>query len=248
MLLPYGDDIHRRIFPLIPIALIAINLGVLFHAEMLISSDDQQFSATTRFFCEFGLQYQAVSTGKLSSLLTYMFLHDGVLHLLGNMIVLWAIGRSLCLLLGRVNVLVLYFACGVVAGLTHVLSTKAGLPLVGASGAVAGLIGAYAIAFGLLSRVKFVLLIGFVPVPFKVPAMFFGVLWIAVQIFEASTDLSGSQNVSWIAHLGGFACGALMMFVARTQWKEQLYRLTSRFDSSNRLPESQAGSEIIGQT
>ena len=150
-------------------------------------------------------------------------MHDGILHLVGNMVILWAMACSLEAALGRFFLVALYCTWGAIGGLCHVyMNWGSAMPLVGASGAVAGLIGAYTVAFGPFARLKCLLFFGFIPLKVRVPALAFGVMWFALQLLEASTGPDGLQNISWYAHIGGFLAGAGTMLFFKSEIHEKL--------------------------
>lgn len=218
MLLPYGDNVERRSFPVVPILLILTSVAVLLRSEQIIRHDDAEFHASTEFYHTFGLAPDNLATGQVIGLISYMFMHDGIFHLLGNMVILWAMACSLEAALGRFFLLALYCFWGAIGGLCHVyMNWGSTMPLVGASGAVAGLIGAYTVAFGPFARLKCLMFFGFIPLKVRVPALAFGVLWFAMQLLEASADPNGLQNISWYAHIGGFLAGAGTMFFFKSE-------------------------------
>ncbi len=139
------------------------------------------------------------------TLLTYMFLHGGWMHLLSNMAFLWVFGDNIEDAMGHVKFLVFYLLCGIAAGLAHALmSPDQQAPLIGASGAISGIIGAYLI---LHPRFKvWILLFG--RLPLKIPAMFVLGGWVLLQII--SLFGSGKDDVAWWAHLGGLAAGIIL--------------------------------------
>lgn len=144
------------------------------------------------------------------TLLTYMFLHASWLHILGNMAFLWVFGDNVEDALGHLRFLVFYLLCGIAAGAAHVLLQPASeAPLVGASGAVAGVIGAYVV---LHPNIRLWALV-FMKIPLRVPAYWVISLWLALQILQIlAADESGT---AWWAHLGGFATGAVLVAVMR---------------------------------
>jgi membrane associated rhomboid family serine protease len=142
--------------------------------------------------------------------LTSMFLHGSLLHLTGNLLYLWVFGAPIEELLGRLRFLVFYATCGLAAAAIHVASDpNSYLPTIGASGAISGLLGAYAIAYPtgrlrlLWPRVR-------------VPAILFLAIWIALQV--ASGLDAAERGVAWWAHVGGFVAGAAL---ARSMWVKQ---------------------------
>jgi membrane associated rhomboid family serine protease len=141
------------------------------------------------------------------TLITYQFLHADWLHLLTNMLFLWIFGDNVEDALGHWKYLFFYLACGVLAGLAHLaFNLDAYGPLIGASGAVAGVMGAYALLYP-HARV-FVLARIIVPIPLPVPAFWMLGFWIATQVFYVI--VGADDGVAWWAHLGGFVAGPLL--------------------------------------
>ena len=139
------------------------------------------------------------------TLLTYNFLHGGGLHLAGNMLFLWVFGDNIEDAMGHARFVVFYLLGGVAAGLLQTLADPASpVPTIGASGAVAAVMGAYLI---LHPRAK--ILVPIVIFPVYLPAVFLLLLWIGFQVFTAITG--GGGGIAWWAHIGGFAAGALLI-------------------------------------
>jgi hypothetical protein len=146
------------------------------------------------------------------TVLTSMFLHGGWLHLVGNMWYLWIFGDNIEDRLGHARFLVFYLLAGVVAAMLHYAFNPASrLPTVGASGAIAGVLGAYVVAF---PRARIITLVPFFPF-FQVlalPAILVLGLWFVMQFFSGALSLGyGGGGVAWWAHIGGFAFGAVAM-------------------------------------
>jgi membrane associated rhomboid family serine protease len=150
----------------------------------------------------------------LYSLLTTMFLHGGWLHILSNMLFLWVFGRNVEDRLGSRNFLVLYLACGLAASLIHVISNPySRVPTIGASGAIAGIMGAYLIKFPKTDIDALFWLI-FVW-RMSVPAPYFLIYWFVIQFFSGvgslgEVDYTGG-GVAWFAHVGGFLAGMALV-------------------------------------
>ena len=142
--------------------------------------------------------------------LTAMFLHGGLLHLAGNALYLWIFGRPIEDLLGARRFAIFYAACGLAAALVHVAAAPSSyLPTIGASGAVSGLLGAYAVSYP-TGRLRLLW------PPVRVPAIAFLFLWIAIQIASGVSSWGGTGGgVAWWAHVGGFVAGAGL---ARSLW------------------------------
>jgi len=147
-------------------------------------------------------------------LFTSMFWHGGFLHLAGNMLYLWIFGDNVEDRLGHLRFLLFYVAAGAAAGLTHVaLSPASTLPTVGASGAIAGVLGAYLVTF---PRARVLTLIPIIIIPWfvEIPAFVYLVLWFVMQLLEGVGSLGApveNGGVAVWAHIGGFVAGVVLM-------------------------------------
>lgn len=144
------------------------------------------------------------------TLLSYMFLHGNWSHLLGNMLFLWVFGDNIEDAVGHLRFITFYLLCGVVAALIHLyMEPASNLPLIGASGAIAGLLGGYLV---LHPRVKILVLV-LNRLPLFLPAYLLITLWVSFQLYQA---YSGAQlHIAWWAHIGGFVTGALLIVPLR---------------------------------
>ena len=148
--------------------------------------------------------------------LSSMFLHGGWIHLLGNMLFLWIFGNNIEDRFGRLLYVGFYLVAGIVATAAHALVAPSSLvPLVGASGAIAGVMGAYLVLYPRV-RIRTVIFLG-IPLPLKIPAWAMLTFWFVSQFFVSPTE-----GVAWMAHVGGFAFGALVGFVVRSRAKAHL--------------------------
>ncbi|MBX9736549.1 MAG: rhomboid family intramembrane serine protease, partial [Phycisphaerales bacterium] len=136
--------------------------------------------------------------------ITYAFMHAGWLHLIGNMVVLWVMGAAVENRLGHVGYLAFYLCAGVLAGLAHMAVSF--FPVLGASGAVAGVTGAYLVFFP-VARVRMLFLFGFIGV-FEVPAWWFVIIGVIKDVYFAVSG--GGGNVAFVAHLGGYGAGIVV--------------------------------------
>ena len=144
------------------------------------------------------------------TLVSYMFLHGGWMHLIGNLLFLWVFGDNVEDATGHFRFIVFYLACGVLAGLAHSWAApESELPLVGASGAVAGVIAAYLV---LHPRVRVWVLLLY-RIPLRLSAMWVLGFWISLQLFNALT--SHGDEVAWWAHVGGLAAGGVLIIFLR---------------------------------
>jgi len=210
-MLPVRDDVRGRSAPVAVVALLAAN-ALVFAAVFGAGGEAASFA-----FERWGLVprdwLRALGGGPGAAWLTpfsAMFLHGGLLHLAGNALYLWIFGRAVEDLLGAPRFLLFYAVCGGVAALVHVAAEpRSFVPAVGASGAISGLLGAYAVSYP-LGRLRLLW------PPVRVPAIAFGVVWIALQVASglASAGRTGG-GVAWWAHVGGFASG---VFLARSMW------------------------------
>jgi membrane associated rhomboid family serine protease len=162
---------------------------------------------------------------RLITLLTSMFLHGGWLHLLGNMLFLWVFGRNLEDLIGGSRFLAFYLVCGLLAGAVQVIANPyARVPTIGASGAIAGVMGAYLIKFPRSQIDTLVLLFVFFT-RLAIPAPFYLLFWFGMQFlngFETIGDRNYSGGgVAVFAHIGGFIAGMVLirLFPSRQRWR-----------------------------
>ncbi|MBC7287871.1 MAG: rhomboid family intramembrane serine protease [Armatimonadetes bacterium] len=149
----------------------------------------------------------------VEALLLSMFMHGGVLHLAGNMLFLWVFGDNVEERLGRVRYLIFYLLCGLVATLTHsLMSGFSSTPIVGASGAIAGVLGGYWVLFK-GARVRALIPLFVVWTVMEVPAVVFLGLWFLFQLFLGLGSLgsTGQAGVAFWAHVGGFLAGVLLV-------------------------------------
>ncbi len=207
-MIPLRDSQPSFSKPVVTISLIAINTAVFFF----------QFSLDRFSLNHFILTYGIVPGDlSLATLVTSMFLHGGWLHLIGNMWFLWIYGDNVEDLLGHGKFLLFYLLCGVAAGVAHVaLNLDSRVPTVGASGAIAGVMGAYLVKFP-RSRIVTLVPIFFFLTTIEIPASLILVYWFVVQFFSGFGSIGYSNmsegGVAWFAHVGGFLAGALLVML-----------------------------------
>ena len=154
--------------------------------------------------------YDSIAVPEGYTLISYMFLHGDIFHLLSNMLFLWVFGDNIEDAMGHIKFLVFYLACGVAGGLAHSLMLPTSqLPLIGASGAVAGVISAYLI---LHPRVL-VWVLAFRIIPLKIQAIWVLGIWVATQF--AMVLMKQADQVAWWAHIGGLVAGAILILFMR---------------------------------
>jgi len=222
---PIQDSVPSRSVPVVTRALILINV-VVFFFELSLSRESiiQVFYLFGVVPARFTDPEWAASIGfpigSYWSLLTHQFLHGGWLHIVANMWTLWIFGDNVEDRMGPLRFIIFYLVCGVLAALTQVLVTpNATIPSVGASGAIAGVLGAYFLFFP-TARLIVLIPILFFPFFFELPAVIFLVLWFFIQLFSGTAMLASPQQVGGIAfwaHIGGFIAGMLLcrFFVRR---------------------------------
>ena len=208
-MLPIGDDnTGRRITPVVTYILIALNV-LFFLVEM---SGGEAFIQRWAFVPR---RFLADPAGDFPTLFTAMFMHAGWLHLLGNMLYLWIFGDNVEDRFGHARFLIFYLVCGVAATFAQLaFSADSAVPNLGASGAVAGVLGAYLLLYP-QGRVHVMMGRGVVPAP----ALVVIGLWFALQLFSGIGSVASSVDegggVAYMAHVGGFVMGFLLTFVLR---------------------------------
>jgi membrane associated rhomboid family serine protease len=219
MIFPIGDDkITGKCFPIFSYTFVALNV-LAFLYQMSVPEDGQE---------SFMQQWAAVpalltnGTGYMG-LFTSMFLHGGWMHLIGNMLYLWIFADNIEAKVGNIPFLFFYLIGGVIAALGHViLDPTSNIPMVGASGAIAAVMGAYVVMFP-KSQIKMIFLIFFNI--FYIPAWVFLGFWFAQQLFSGFSELGmgGGEGggVAWWAHIGGFAFGLLWGYLFRTNGDDE---------------------------
>lgn len=206
MFIPLKDYNPTRRFPVVTLVFIALNVVIFFY--QVSSPEGLQFHV----FRMGAIPYEITHFTSLTdvprlfpplTLFTSMFLHGGLLHLLGNMLYLWIFGNNIEDYLGPIRFILFYVIAGLGASLMHILfHPNSRIPMIGASGAIAGVLGAYLVLFP-QARVKTLVFIWIIPVP----AFFLLLIWFFGQIM----NIGMSGGVAWFAHIGGFLLGVVMI-------------------------------------
>jgi len=208
---PLHDDQPRQSRPVVVVLLIVLNVMVFLH-EMQLDPYSRNF-----FIAHYGVVPDHWS---LLTLVTSQFLHGGWWHIIGNMVFLWAFGRSLEDAMGSGRFAIFYLASGIAAGLAQVFfNAGSHVPTVGASGAIAGVMGAYLIKFPRAKILSLVFLFIFIT-RVEIPALIFLPYWFLTQLFNGFGSVAYSHlsdgGTAWWAHIGGFLAGILLVSVMRT--------------------------------
>jgi len=219
MLIPIRDENRKKVFPFITILILIANV-VLF-AYQIMQGEAQsflyRFGAIPWEIVHFqelpDLKWEFRSpVPNICTLFTSMFLHGGLLHLIGNMIYLWIFADNVEALTGHIRFIGFYLLCGVAATLSHIaFSPDSTIPMVGASGAISGVLGAYFVRFP-KARVHLLFFFIIIIRVFRVPAWVMLGIWFLMQLFSGlgSRGQTGG-GVAWFAHIGGFVAGILLI-------------------------------------
>lgn len=208
----------------VTLLIIAINL-LVFVFEVMLPSGPPNYRGPELTLNRFIEIYGIVPDRfHFSSLITSMFIHGGFLHVAGNMWFLWVFGKGVEDLIGHGRYLLFYLLCGIIAGFTHVLlNPYSPVPTVGASGAIAGVMGAYLVKFPRARIVTLVPIFLFITT-FDLPAYFLLLYWFVIQFFGGIGSIGYSTvsqgDVAWFAHVGGFLAGIalILMLPARQRF------------------------------
>ena len=219
-MIPLRDDAPRHGYPAVTLVLVLLNVAVFLY-EVYLGTVSSRAQLT--FVVDFGaipLRAGYALTGRyplvegLGPIFTSIFLHGGWLHLIGNMWFLWIFGDNVEDELGHFSYLLFYVACGTLASVAHmVVNPQSTIPAVGASGAIAGVMGAYMVRFP-WARIVTLVPIFFFFTTIEIPAVLMLFYWFAIQFFSGTTSFGAgaSGGVAWWAHVGGFVAGALLIW------------------------------------
>jgi membrane associated rhomboid family serine protease len=219
-MIPLRDTIPSRFFPVVTVTIIAVNtLVFLYEVSLgrgLNTFIDQHALVPATMVSIF--QDQGFKVGAVVPIFSSMFLHGGWIHLIGNMLYLWIFGDNVEDRMGRGRFLLFYLLCGTGAAALHVyMSPSSNTPTIGASGAIAGVLGAYFLLFP-RARVLTLLPIFFLIQFIEVPAFLFLAFWFLMQFFSGALSIgveASGGGVAWWAHVGGFATGMALVFPFR---------------------------------
>ena len=225
-MIPLKDDVPSSSFPFVTIGLIVLNVLVfLYQASIGMGSE----RAAEAFIMEFGAIPCRVTgacavpgdfPSPIATIFTSMFMHGGLFHIAGNMLYLWIFGDNVEDTLGHGRFLLFYLLSGVAAALAQiVMNPDSRVPMVGASGAVSGVLGAYLLLFP-YARVLVLLIFGFFVRMVRWPATIVLGFWIVVQFLNGLITVSlaaggAGGGTAWFAHIGGFLAGIVLLFLMR---------------------------------
>ncbi len=214
-MIPLRDENPSRSFPVATVALMGASVAVFLR---MASAGDAGLLALVTAYGAVPARILADPLGAAPTLLTYTFLHGGWIHLGGNMLYLWVFGDNVEDRMGHAGFVAFYLLAGAAAGLAHtLLAPLSDRPLVGASGAIAGVLGAYLVLFP-RARILSLVPLGLFTRVVAVPAVVFLPLWFVLQLVSGLATLgSEAEVVAWWAHVGGFVAGVILVpvFVRR---------------------------------
>lgn len=211
-MIPLRDTQPSSTAPIVTVAIIAINVMVFLY-EISLDPYSLNHLIAVRGIIPDRFQY--------SDLLTSMFMHGGWMHLIGNMWFLWIYGDNVEDVLGHGKFILFYLLCGAAAGMVHVgLNPDSRVPTLGASGAIAGVMGAYLVKFP-HSRILTLVPVFVFLTTFEIPAVLILVYWFIIQFFSGIGSVGYSNisrgGVAWFAHVGGFLAGMLLVYALGTR-------------------------------
>ena len=211
-MIPIYDDNPALGKPILVVGIIVLcviiwfwqsGLGYQVNNQMIIS-----YGLTPAAFL--GKMEQAGPLISIFTLFTSMFMHGGFMHLAGNMLYLWIFGDNIEGALGHIRFIIFYLLCGIVAAFAQIFSApESTIPMIGASGAVSGVLGAYLIFYP-RARIRTFVFLGIFITFLRLPAVLLLGVWILGQIISANISNPGSPGVAWFAHLGGFFAGMIL--------------------------------------
>ena len=210
-MIPYKDDNPVTLIPFVTISIIVLNILVFL---LQVTSQSGIKEATYAYGA---LPHSLLTMEKtqpihpLMTVFSSMFMHGGLFHLGGNMLYLWIFGNNIEDRLGHVRFIIFYLLCGITAAYAHAVTSAHSLvPMIGASGAVSGILGAYVLLFP-KANVHTLLFLGFFVTTVKIPALIVIGFWAIIQFINGliSAGLHEGSGVAWFAHIGGFLIGLL---------------------------------------
>ena len=218
-MIPIRDENPTNSTPIVVYALIAINVVVFFHQMTLGRGMDGFFQLYAVIPQQLSASFDGTPVGQpvpeILTLITSQFLHGGFMHIAGNMLFLWTFGDNIEHDLGHFKFLFFYLTCGVLAGLTHwFFGMQSPVPTVGASGAIAGVMGAYLVKYP-RAKIVTILPLFIIFTTVRIPAIFFLGFWFVQQAFSsvASLGMPQASGVAYWAHSGGFIFGVVLAWM-----------------------------------
>jgi membrane associated rhomboid family serine protease len=224
--IPLRDELPSRSFPLATVTLILVNIAAFLRQASVPAHLQGAFIDTYAAIPALisGQAGRADGFPPLLTILTSMFLHGGIIHLAGNMLFLWIFGDNVEDVMGRARFVLFYLLAGAAGAAVHVVIDPASVvPMVGASGAISGIMGAYIVLFP-SARILTLVPLGFFSRVVHVPAMLFLGIWFLLQFLYAGASSGQRGGVAWLAHVGGFVAGLALVGIFRNRARLDWYR------------------------
>jgi membrane associated rhomboid family serine protease len=214
MIIPLKDNIPTSTVPIITICLILVNIFIFVWNGMITDTAMAQIVGRFAFVPkEMNIALNSrpdLIPYNILTMFTSMFLHGGVLHIAGNMLYLWIFGNNVEDSISRGRFILFYALSGMIAaGFQYTTDPGSAIPMIGASGAVSGILGAYLVLFP-YARIKTLIFLFVFFTTFDMPAILLLSIWFLIQIM-----FSGGQGVAWFAHIGGFVFGLVAIYLFR---------------------------------
>ncbi len=210
-MIPYKDDNPTHTFPFVTIGIIALNTLIFLYQLASPAGMEKvvySYGAIPHYILNFE---KAQPIHPALTIFSAMFMHGGLFHLGGNMLYLWIFGNNIEDKLGHIRFIFFYVFCGIISAYAHAITDQNSLvPMVGASGAISGILGAYLLLFP-KAGVYTLIFFGFFIQIVKIPALIVIGFWVVIQLINGlvSTGLAKEGGVAWFAHIGGFLIGLL---------------------------------------
>ena len=253
-MIPLKDDNPTELRPYVTWGIIGVCVLVFVYQLSLDARSAQRFVIGYGFIP--ALLFETVSTGNWKppvpasvTIVTSMFMHGGIMHVAGNMLYLWIFGNNVEDALGHVRFVIFYLICGAAAALAQALADPTStIPMVGASGAIGGVLGAYVLLYP-KARVLVLIPFGIFTQLLRIPALFVLGFWFAVQFLQGTMTFGAEGGgVAFWAHIGGFVAGMVLILFMRRQgvtlWHAKQSRLPESLVVSSAAPTPRGASRI----
>jgi membrane associated rhomboid family serine protease len=214
-MIPLSDENPLRHPPVVTYVVLAV-CGAVFLWQLVLGSEVQRAIVALGvipavLLGNAQLPAELIWVPAPATVLTSMFMHGGWMHFLGNMLYLWIFADNVEDVLGRTRFVAFYVACGIVAALAQALpAPESTIPMIGASGAISGVLGAYLVLFP-SARVRVIVPLGIIMQVMRLPAWLVLVMWFGLQLLQNAFTQSGGGGVAFRAHIGGFVAGIVLL-------------------------------------
>ena len=210
-MIPYKDDNPTSATPFVTVGIIALNILVFLY-EVVSPSGMEKFVYNYGAIPNYILTFEKVQPiHPALTIFSAMFMHGGVFHIAGNMLYLWIFGNNIEDKVGHIRFIFFYIFCGIISAYANALTDpQSHIPMIGASGAISGVLGAYLLLFP-RAMVHTLVFLGFFVTVIKIPALVVIGFWAIIQLINGliSTGLAREGGIAWFAHIGGFLTGLL---------------------------------------